>query len=59
MSVISIWDILPILGIIALIAAFILKRRNMKKEERALRETLDSLQEGLRMQEEEETRKND
>lgn len=44
MSVFYIWDILPILGICALIAAFAVKRSRMKKEEDALKETLHSLQ---------------
>lgn len=42
MSWFYIWDIFPILALIALIIAFAVKRRAMKKEEQELEETLES-----------------
>ena len=42
MSVFYVWDIFPILALIALIVAFVVKRRAMKREEQELEETLAS-----------------
>ena len=43
MSWFYIWDIFPILALAALIIAFVIKRRAMKKEEQELEETFTSL----------------
>ena len=43
MTVFYLWDIIPILGIIALIVAAICKSRSMKQEEAELIELLESL----------------
>ncbi len=42
MSGFYIWDIFPILALIGLIIAFVIKRRAMKSEEKELEETLES-----------------
>ena len=47
MNIFSPWDIIPILGIIAIIIAFCRKRSRMKREEAQLRETLTSLRSGF------------
>lgn len=44
MSVFYVWDLLPILAIAALLAAFFVKRTRMAREEKQLQETLRSLQ---------------
>lgn len=42
MSWFYVWDIFPILALIALIIAFVVKRRAVKKEKQELEETLAS-----------------
>ena len=42
MSWFYVWDIFPILALIGLIIAFVIKRRAMKSEEKELEETLES-----------------
>ena len=44
MSTFYVWDLLPILAIAALIIAFFVKRSGLKKEEKELTETLQTLQ---------------
>jgi len=42
MSWFYIWDIFPILALVALIIAFVIRKRAMKKEEQELKEALES-----------------
>lgn len=51
MSMFYLWDLLPILGIAALIVAFVVKRRAMKQEEAELIEMMNSLEAGTKQDE--------
>ena len=44
MSTFYVWDLLPILAIAALLVAFFVKNSRLKKEEKELTETLQTLQ---------------
>lgn len=44
MNTFYVWDLLPILAIAAMIAAFFVKRSRMKTEEKELKETLQALE---------------
>ncbi|MBQ6496733.1 MAG: hypothetical protein IJI74_06155 [Firmicutes bacterium] len=52
------WDIFPILAIIALIIACIVKQRSMKREEEELQEVLASLTAERTIDSEEKTNEN-
>ena len=51
MNTITPFDLIPIICICALAVVFFLKRRSLKKEEKELQETLQSLESGIHQEE--------